>query len=1014
MLLPARGLKLHSILRGLLAVYIALAGCAWAAEMRQYLPRLWQTDEGMPQNTVLAIAQTRDGYLWVATRAGLDRFDGIRFTMVDHPELKDHAITALCGTRDGSLWIGMESEGLIHWQGEHLTHYWKSNGLGNDYIRTICEAKDGTIWIGTGFGLNRFKDGKFKTYRKADGLVDNSVIKLVLEPDDSLWIGTAGGLNRMKDGVITGTCTFESSLPNNTVNALTRDAKGNVWIGTTGGLGKVRDDKLAKLYQETNGLPGHFVSALYVDRSGTLWVGTFGGLCRMTDNGEFITEFSADGSAYDQVLVIYEDRERNIWVGGRDGLSRLRARPAFNVTKRQGLAENNVMAVCEDNTGTLWAASWGGGIDQSAGGKPVFSHATNKFATDLMLSMTSARDGSLWIGTDHGAGMYHLQGDRLTYYSRNDGLANLPIRVIHEDTKNNLWIGMTGALAFFDGKKFVNYTGRDGLEGNTVRAILEDKSGIWFGCDYGLVRWQGGRFVNFLGKDQLTNQLVLALHDDGKGSLWVGTVGGGLNRLKGGRVTNYGTKQGLFSDDVFEILEDDYGYLWMSCFEGLYRVSKKAFDDFDSGKTALIPCASYGKSEGMASVQCNGVGQPSGWKSRDGRLWFPTTKGIAVVDPSVKVNEVSPPVAVEEIIADKNNVTPPLRRVATLPWGGGEDNAAYPELTIPPGRGELEIHYTALSLQAPEKIRFKYELEGADAEWKEAGGRRTAYYNNLEPGRYRFRVLACNNDGIWNENAAMVTLILQPHFWQTWWFANLAVFGGIALVGGTAGYTVKRRAQRRLQQLEQQHMIERERARIAKDIHDDLGSSLTRITMLSELVEADKANQKEVETHARKIAVSARDTVRSLDEIVWAVSPEKDTWSSLVEYISQYAKDFFEGAGVLCRLELPLDLPAYTLSSEARHGIYLVAKEALNNVLKHAQAKEVRLRVHQSGKQMEIEIVDDGRGFQPDKTPPGRKGSGLQNMRARMEGLGGQFRVESGQGKGTRLTLTIQLDLDAK
>ena len=385
-----------------------------------------------------------------------------------------------------------------------------------------------------------------------------------------------------------------------------------------------------------------------------------------------------------------------------------------------------------------------------------------------------------------------------------------------------------------------------------------------------------------------------------------------------------------------------------------------------------------------------------------------------MIDPAVRVNEMPPPVAIEEIIADRTNMTPALRRMAAMPGGGGTGKDVYPELTIAPGVEELEIHYTALSLPAPDKIRFKYQLEGAETEWKDAGARRTAYYNNLPPGHYRFRVRACNNDGVWNENAATASLFLQPHFWQTWWFANLSVIGAIGLVAMTAGYMVRRKSRRELQKLEQQHLLERERARIAKDIHDDLGSSLTRITMLSELVEADKADSKEVEVHARKIAVSARETVRSLDEIVWAVSPEKDTWNSLVEYLSQYAKDFFEGTGVLCRLELPLDLPAYPLSSEARHGIYLVVKEALNNIIKHAQAQEAQLRARQNGERMEIEIVDDGRGFDPDKARAGRQGSGLQNMRTRTEGLGGQFRVESAPGKGTRLILIIRLDPESK
>ena len=562
--------------------------------------------------------------------------------------------------------------------------------------------------------------------------------------------------------------------------------------------------------------------------------------------------------------------------------------------------------------------------------------------------------------------------------------------------------GTPAALTLFKDGRFTNFGTNSGLVDDTIRVIYQDREGnIWIGTNDGLSKWRDGKFTNYREKDGLIGGVILALYEDAAGDLWIGTVGGGLVRMRNGKFTSYTRKQGMFADAAFEILEDDHGSLWMSCFEGLYRVRKKDLDDFDAGKISTLRCASYGKPEGLASVQCNGVAKPAGWKSRDGRLWFATTKGVAVVDPDIPVNDAPPPMAIEEILADQKKIP-----MSAWKLGGAPEVA----IEIPPGRGELEIHFTALSLQAPEKNRFRYKLEGADPDWVEAGARRVAYYNNLSPGKYRFLAQGCNNDGVWNRDGAAAAFVLLPYFWQTWWFIGLASLAGAGSIGGVAVFSEKQRSRRKLDRLEQQHALERERARIAKDIHDDLGSSLTRIAMLSELAEADKAKPEEVQTHARKIAESARETVQSLDEVVWAVRPENDTWNSLVEYVSQYANAFFESTDIRCRLEMPLSLPPYHLSSEVRHSLFLIIKEALANILKHARASEVSIHVVEKPKMIEITVTDNGTGFDPDKIPAGQGRDGLQNMRERAAAIPGRFLLESAPGKGTKLTVVVAWD----
>ena len=996
---------------------------------QRYIARSWQADDGLPHNYVLTVMQARDGYVWVGTRSGLARFDGVRFTPIDWGPTKGLGIGNLCECKDGSLWISLEGNGILRWKDRTLFHYGRTNGLGSSFVRAICEGKDGTVWIATRAGLTRYREGEFHTLTREDGLAGTLVEALCEDADGNLWVGTSEGLSCLRAGAVTATLTTKDGLPGNSVTALCSDSRGVLWIGTSEGLVRRSGGQIQTGYNEANGLTEHFIRTLYEDHQGNLWIGTYGGLYRAVrdaaassgpdSRGTCAAQLNAEGAAYDRVMSIVEDQEGSIWVGSRDGLSRLRVRPFAGLGKQQGLSQNSASSVCEDAAGAMWVTTWRGGLNRLKDGVIYSYSATNGLATDLLLSLGPGHDGSVWIGADHAGGLYRFKDEAFTHFDARDGLTNVAILALYEDRATNLWIGTTKTLTLFKGGKFTDYTPRDGLAGEMVRTILEDHAGsLWVGTSGGLSCRKDGRFSAFTTRDGLSHNTITSLYEDAEANLWVGTAGGGLNRLHDGIFTSFTTKQGLFSDDILEILEDNAGCLWISCPNGVFRVEKTGLDDFDAGKVGAISCATFGKDEGVVGVQCTGAAKPAGWKGRDGRLWFTTIKGLAVTEPNVRSNNRPPPVVVEWIVADKRTVAP------AAPNAAGEKQAARADLPslqfssdpvrVPPGRGELEVQYTALSFQAPDKNRFRYRLEGVDASWVDAGSRRVAYYNKVYPGRYQFRVQACNNDGVWNETGASVEIILVPHVWQTWWFICLALAAGVGAVGGTAAYWARRAARRRLARLEQQHALEQERARIARDIHDDLGSSLTHISMLSELAEADKANPKEVETHVRKIAASARETVRSLDEIVWAISPENDTWNSLVEYLSEYANEFFEGTNVRCRLEMPMDLPPYLLPSEVRHSLFLVIKEALNNSLKHARASEVRIRVSESAAGVEIVMTDDGRGFDLDMARAGSKGNGLQNMRERIESLGGKFQIDSEPGKGTRVAIGIKLDTNTK
>jgi ligand-binding sensor domain-containing protein/signal transduction histidine kinase len=979
-----------------------------------YASRSWQVDEGLPDNVVQAITQTADGFLWAGTRGGLARFDGSQFVSYDArntPALKNSSITALCAGKDGSLWIGTDGGGLVRLKGGVFTQFAQTNGLAGDKVQVIYESRDGSLWIGTTTGMSCYRNGQFRTYSQRGGLLSDVVRCIYEDRDGNLWIATGKGLNRLRPAGTMDAFTMPNGLPNDSVRVICQDQGGRIWIGSNNGLLWYNWfwGNGFYAYNTKYGLSDSFVSAICEDDESNLWVGTYSGLNRFRD-GRFYSQPDSDGQPFDKVNALFVDREGDLWVGSKEGLTRMTPKRFFTYTKQQGLTHNNVMSVLEDPRGALWIGTWGGGLDEMQGEKitadPAMTVSTNGISQDLILSLCEGRDGSLWVGADFDGGLTRLKDGRTTHYTWRDGLINAGLRVLHEDAAGNLWIGTDRGLSCFRHGGFLTNLVTEHLAGESIRDICEDKSGaLWFATQNGLCRWQDGQFTRFTTANGLSDDALTALHVDAENTLWVGTSGGGLNRYRNGRFTAYTTRQGLFSDEIFGIL-DDRGWLWMSCSRGIFRVRIKDLDAFDAGKIESIASLVYGKSDGMESPQCNGGGRPSAWKSRDGWLWFPTSKGLVSVDPkTLKLDREPPSVFIETVVADQKTIAGGR---FTLAGASSVLASRSLPLHIPPGRGELEFQYAALDFSAPQKARFKYRLEGVDSQWIDAGVRRIAYYNNLAPGSYHFQVRACNKDGVWNEAGASMSVILVPHYWQTLWFRGLMVVTILGSACGLALYATRRRMQRKLARLEQQHAVERERGRIAKDMHDQIGAGLTQIGLLGEFARRATEKDGDAKPHAEKICETARELAQTLDEIVWMVNPKNDTLNKLGLYLAAYAEEFFEATTIRCRLDVPPDLPPCPLSAELRHNLFLTVKEALNNIVKHSRASEARLRFSLNDSTLEIDIEDDGVGFPVDAANAHR--NGLSNMQERMKEIGGRLQISNRPNNGTRVCLRIPIN----
>ena len=983
-----------------------------------YTFRSWQREQGLPQNSVRALAQTRDGYIWIGSDDGVARFDGVRFVSYGLREgLRSSRVRVLCADSHGALWIGTVGGGLTLWQDGKFTTYTTQNGLPADTITALAEDDDGLLWVGTEAGLAVCGDGRVSAVPSAKALKGRPITALFKDRRGAMWVGATGaGVFQFSGGKLLPLA--ESSVEGllQDPHCLLVDRVGRLWIGAGDDYVLCRDGSQWHRYRIPRHLARPYVSALAEAPDGTVWAGSVSeGLFEFRD-GKLKAINASSGLSDNLVASLLVDHEGKLWVGTGAGLNRLRTRKLSAFGQNEGLGYGAVQGLAEIAPGVIWAGKPGDGVFRSEGrgfNRLNAPGLTRPYPQVNALLMT--QDGSCWLAGAEG--LLRFADPRQPDSAVASALPGRNFTALAEDQHGSLWAGTRdGAIwQLHDG----HWTARTNLaQAHAITSIVPAPDGtLWVGTEgSGVAQFQGETRLRLEKTNGLLSDLIRTLYLDVQGTLWIGTAGGGLSRWRDRKVATFTTREGLPDNTISQILEDDSGRLWLGGNRGIAAVSKAELDELAAGKIPAVYPQIYGRAEGMLSEECTGGFHPAGLKTKSGLLYFPTLKGVVVADPRPQHSDVpAPPVLIEEIAVDGEVQT------FSGPAPGVETSAEVrpaspksqpPGLRVAPGKRRFEFHYTGLSFDAPERVRFRYRLEGLDPDWVEAGTRRTAFYSYVPPGNYLFRVIAGNSDGTWHAVGASVPLTVLPHFWQVWWFIALAALILLGSVGGVVRLMEKRKHQSRLRQLEQDRALERERARIAQDLHDDLGSSLARISLLSGLARADKGNPRQVEAHVNKIAQSADETVRALEEIVWAVRPGSDSLQSLVEYIAHFANELFEGNGPRCRLDLPHDLPARPLPPEVRHNLFLIVKEALTNVLKHGDAREVRVQAKADADKLEILIQDDGRGFTPASAAATEKGNGLGNMQRRAAALGGVLTVTSRPGKGTTVRLTVNFPPD--
>lgn len=991
----------------------------------QFHFKTWMTEQGLPYKTVKSVLQTRDGYVWAATDDGLARFDGVRFTVFNTGNTKNlptNRLDHLVEAGDGSLWMSALDRGLIRYKDGTFKNYTTFDGLPSDQIGHLVFARSEN--------LLRVVTNKGAAHLDGERFVAENFVRLAFDEKNSPLLDNAGAIwVRQDDKMHRFTKEREEifqlpkSLLHSTFHFPFRDRAGNFWLlsGDAGYVLRFRDAASdADVFSRQDGLPGKFNKfgqpggysiCTFEDSKGNLWFGGRNGGLSIYKDGEFrLLTKAQNGLPSDGFHSFAQDREGGVWAGTDDGgLARFSPQIVTALSTADGLTGDSVYPLMEDSNGAIWIGAWltRQGLTKYENGK--FSEIPTKGS--LFTSLFHDHDGAVWVGSHNFYGK--IENGKFRVVAEMGKV----YRAIAQDGAGAIWLGTEdGELwRIADGETRV-FTRGDGLPGGIFNLHIDRSGTLWIGTSGGLAKMSeppavAGGFPQDLTRplpqavltvyteaDGLSGNHIRSIYEDADGALWLGSFDNGITRLKDGKFSPIRMQNGLHDNGAFQILEDDFGRFWISSNRGIYRANKQELNDFADGRIASVTSVAYGVKDGMLDAECNGGAQPAGFKSRkDGRLWFPTQKGVVVIDPkALPVNPDPPNVVIEDVLIDRQSV---------LSAGAMPNNP----VEVSPEQNSLEIHYTGLSFVKPEQIRFRYKLENLHDDWVETGTRRTLYFDRLPPGEYVFRVSAANADGVWNETGAALKISVKPPFYRTYWFLALCLIGVAAVIAVVFNARIKSLEKRRLAQEEFSRKLlesqERERQRVASELHDSIGQNLLIIKNWALIGRQNKANG---EKQFDEISETASASIKEVREIAYDLRPFHLDRLGLSKTIESMLEKVSESSPIEFVWEI--DSIDGFFPKEAEINFYRVVQESVNNIVKHSEATEAGVRIKRNDKQLRLSVWDNGKGFETNSlaaVSAGQRGFGMAGIGERARILGGRLTVNSAPGEGTNINLTI-------
>ncbi len=969
-----------------LVLWLAVGGRIDAARTDDFLANFgyqtWQTENGLPQNSVHAILQARDGYLWIGTEGGLARFDGLKFVVFDPqstPGLRSNYIRTLLEDNTQSIWIGTTA-GLTRYKDSKFTAFSTEQGLPSNDVAALWLGTNGEVWVLTAEGPAHYEKGRFSG-RRWSGINGRVLTAFAQDNHKQLWIGARNDLLAMDDGGQVRS-TYSLASAKNQIEALLLDRSGTLWIGTSEGLerfegGAIRTVPLPGV------LPSKRVTAVYEAPEGVIWVGTERGAIRLKHR-ETQRLLLPDQSLGGPVLSILQDREGNVWMGtDSGGLTVCRDRKFRTHAGGTTPGENQIRCVFQDHQGKIWAGTNGFGLQVFQGDKQSSITTRDGLSSDVILSLGETAQGELLVGTPDGINVLHRNG--VEVLTSADGLPDDFIQSIYADSGDSVWIGTRRGVSHWSNGKLTNYTERDGLPSDFIGSILRRRNGeLWIGTLRGAAVMKGDKFSSRPFANGITQGIVTSLHEDDAGSLWIGTGENGLARLSEGKLFYFPRELGL-PNSVLGILEDVHHCLWLSSPNGLFTVSSKELDAYASGHAHAVSVLAYGGADGLRVNQFTGTGHPAEWRDHNDTLWFATARGLVSIDAKhVEPRKVAPLVAMAAVTVNDQAMMP--KQVSDIPAG----------LT------RIAFEYDGLSFMAPQRVTFRYRLQGFDKDWVDGGTRRIAYYTNLSPGRYEFQVMARNIDGVWSKSPASLRFRLEPHFYERWWFLVLLGFIAASLI--YMGYRLRVRSVQA-----QFHAVLEERARIAREIHDTLAQSLVAVSLQLELIHRLMSHSiesaGEVLEETRQLV---QDSIAEARRSIWNLRSDEAAKNDLPSRLSK----MLESATANKPLNSSFQVTgAYRpLTPRAEDEVVRIGSEAITNAVRHANASKLDVTLSFDSSKACLTIVDDGQGFAVGprlESPEGHYG--LRGMLERARKINATLLVDSKAGGGTRVQLELPI-----
>ncbi len=966
--------------------------------------RQWLRDSGLPDNSVTCLLQTRDKFLWVGTRAGLARFDGNEFNRIIDRAGHALRITCLCEDTSASLWVGTQDAGMFVVSNATLMPLSGRLQFTNQDITSITQDTHGDFWIGTSDGLVRIQNGAATRFGVADGLPDDFISAIHCARSGTLWVTTRQGICELQQGHFMRLDVQTQGLgPHPEFLGVYEDDQANVWVFGDTFLVNLKDGKRLNNFRGGD-IASYRIWSLCEGRDGRLWISTSGQGIFSFANGHFTPVAFRDRMLSSDVRTVLEDDSGNIWLGTfGGGLVRMRQRLGDVLGESSGLPAAAATCAVTAPDGRLYVGFLQGGLYY--GNRNRFEPVGRKsgFETEnLVTSLCVDRTAALWIGT-YGDGVYQLGESTSRHWTTAEGLADNVVSALCADLAGRVWLGgRSGNLQRIDGNTLAVFDQANGLPGSAITCLSANGNEVLVGTESGNVLCSEGGAVIPLTATKLPGKAIRALFKDGHGRVWIGADNAGLMCVAGDQARQYDGSDGFPDTDVRGLVEDTHSNIWVSAARGIWMIQGA---DFSAALPSAINSQQfYAEATGLPAARLPGSPQAA---AANDKLYFVSGQGLIELNPGASVdNNRDLRVSLQQV--SLNNA--PL--AINTPLAGTV-------LELPSPMHSMEFRFTAVDLGFPEKLHFQHLLEGFDSGWVDNGNERVVDYGRLPYGRYRFKIRVSRGDNNWYETNHPFAFQLEPPWWRSYGAVALYAVIGLGLITLGIRQIFHRRFRRTLTRLTQQQAMEKERMRIAQNMHDEIGSKLTRISFLSELAIRGKETAGE---NIVSIATTSRKLLQTLDEIVWAVNPQNDSVEYLAAYFGHYANEYFQSTDVSLNLKIPDNLPDVPVSSECRHNLFLAFEEALGNVLKHSRATRVRVEMQFAPPHFTIVIEDNGCGF----TPPGdacetpykpvnglkRVGNGLRNMKKRLDEIGGSYQIDSLPGRGT--TVTLQLFLSTR